>query len=137
VKHIADRVAVMYLGRIVEIGAADQVFADPRHPYTRALLSAIPAESPRTRRGMRPLEGDVPSPIHPPPGCHLHTRCPHAQGVCRVERPALDDGGDGHAAACHFWRDLPDAGDVLPREAAIDPRLERLFAAFADRPEPA
>jgi peptide/nickel transport system ATP-binding protein/oligopeptide transport system ATP-binding protein len=54
-----------------------------------------------------------------------------------VERPALDDGGDGHAAACHFWRDLPDAGDVLPREAAIDPRLERLFAAFADRPEPA
>src|SRR3954451_15243670 len=78
VKHIADRIAVMYLGQIVETGTADQVFADPRHPYTRALLSAIPIASPMARRDRRILEGDVPSPINPPPGCHLHPRCPYA-----------------------------------------------------------
>lgn len=131
VKHIADRVAVMYLGRIVETGAADAVFADPRHPYTRGLLSAIPAASPETRRERPILQGDIPSPIHPPTGCHLHTRCPHAQEVCRVERPALDDRGTGHAAACHFWPTLPPAHEALPAEGRTDPRLERLFAAFA------
>ena len=78
VKHIADRIAVMYLGRIVETGGADQVFANPRHPYTRALLSAIPVASPDARRERGILQGDVPSPINPPPGCHLQTRCPYA-----------------------------------------------------------
>ncbi|HEY8384014.1 MAG TPA: dipeptide ABC transporter ATP-binding protein [Microvirga sp.] len=131
VKHIADRIAVMYLGRIVETGPADQVFADPRHPYTRALLSAIPVASPTARRERRILQGDVPSPINPPPGCHLHTRCPYAADLCRRDRPALDDDGSGHAAACHFWRDLPSAKDSLPDEGLVDPRLERLFGAFA------
>ncbi|ESR25595.1 ABC transporter ATP-binding protein [Lutibaculum baratangense] len=129
VRHAANRVAVMYLGRIVEIGPAAQVFADPRHPYTRALLSAIPAPSPATRRKRQLLEGDVPSPVAPPPGCHLHTRCPFAQEICRQERPPLD--GDEHRSACHFWRTLPHPGDILPREERVDPALKRLFAAFS------
>ncbi len=129
VKHIADRVAVMYLGRIVETGRADDVFANPRHPYTRALLSAIPAPSPNVKRERRLLQGDVPSPLAPPAGCHLHTRCPHAQDICGRERPALE-APDGHLAACHFWRDLGDASDLLPREVAPDPKLEKLFAAY-------
>jgi peptide/nickel transport system ATP-binding protein/oligopeptide transport system ATP-binding protein len=130
VRHIADRVAVMYLGRIVETGTADQVFHDPRHPYTRALLSAIPVASPTAIRDRKLLEGDVPSPLNPPPGCHLNTRCPHAQDICRRERPPLDDDGTGHPAACHVWRDLPSGADLLPDEGRTDPRLERLFAAF-------
>ena len=138
VKHVADRIAVMYLGRIVETGAAEAVFADPRHPYTRALLSAIPVASPDARRERRILQGDIPSPIAPPPGCHLNTRCPFVQGRCRVERPPLSDApaGDGHAAACHFWATLPPAQDALPAEGRVDPRLETLFAAFAGEGEP-
>jgi peptide/nickel transport system ATP-binding protein/oligopeptide transport system ATP-binding protein len=131
VKHIADRIAVMYLGRIVEIGRAADVFANPRHPYTRALLSAIPVPSPATRRERQLLEGDVPSPVTPPSGCHLHPRCPFVEDICRSERPQLD--GAGHLTACHFWRTLPDAGDALPHEAQVDPALEKLFAAFSGR----
>ena len=131
VKHIADRIAVMYLGRMVETGPADEVFAEPRQPYTRALLSAIPVASPTARRQRRILEGDVPSPMNPPPGCHLHTRCPHAREVCSLDRPLLDDDGSGHATACHFWRELPSASGILPDEGRVDPRLERLFGAFA------
>ena len=134
VKHISDRIAVMYLGRIVETGTADQVFGDPRHPYTRALLSAIPVASPESRRVRKILQGDVPSPIHPPPGCHLHTRCPYVGDICRVERPPLADAGDGHPAACHFWPTLPPASDVLPAEGPVDPRLEKLFGAFLAAP---
>ena len=131
VKHIADRIAVMYLGRIVETGPADDIFDDPRHPYTRALLSAIPVASPHARRERRLLEGDVPSPIDPPPGCHLHPRCPYAGELSRLERPALDDDGKGHATACHFWPTIPKETDIVPVDAVVDPRLERLFAAFA------
>ncbi len=131
VEHIADRVAVMYLGRIVEIDAADAVFGDPRHPYTRGLLSAIPVASPGARRERRLLEGDVPSPIDPPPGCHLHPRCPYAGELSRRERPPLDDDGHGHATACHFWPTIPKEPDILPTEGVTDPRLERLFGAFA------
>src|SRR5918998_2857837 len=131
VKHIADRIAVMYLGRFVETGPAEGVFADPRHPYTRALLSAIPVASPLARRERRILQGDVPSPIHPPTGCHLNPRCPYAAEICGRDRPPLDDDGAGHAAACHFWRELPSARDSLPDEGRVDPRLERLFGAFA------
>ncbi|MEP9381552.1 dipeptide ABC transporter ATP-binding protein [Nocardioides sp. KR10-350] len=113
VRHIADGVAVMYLGRVVESGPAERVYVDPRHPYTRALLSAVPVPDP-TLRGQRQeivLEGDVPSPISPPSGCHFHTRCWLARtladgGVpdrCRTEDPTLTtEGGAGHLAACHF-----------------------------------
>jgi len=129
VKHIADRVAVMYLGRIVESAPTDELFASPRHPYTQALLSAIPLPRARARRDRTILPGDVPSPINPPPGCHLHLRCPHAIERCRVERPALIDTGD-HATACHRWPELPVAA-VLPADGGRSPVLDRLIDAFA------
>ena len=132
VKHIADRIAVMYLGRIVETGPADDIFADPRHPYTRALLSAIPVASPNARRERRLLEGDVPSPIDPPPGCHLHPRCPYAGELSRRERPPLDDDGAGPRDGLSFLADDSEGNAILCRcDAVVDPRLERLFAAFA------
>ena len=94
VKHIATRVAVMYLGRIVESAACDAIFAEPRHPYTQALLSAVPVPSAGERRQRRILPGDPPSPIDPPPGCHLHPRCAHAQDICRRTRPELAADGE-------------------------------------------
>jgi peptide/nickel transport system ATP-binding protein/oligopeptide transport system ATP-binding protein len=129
VKHIADRVAVMYLGRIVESAPTEELFAAPRHPYTRALLSAIPLPRPRARRDRTILPGDVPSPINPPPGCHLHLRCPYAIERCRVERPALIEAGD-HATACHRWPELPPAA-VLPADEGRSRSLDRLIDAFA------
>jgi peptide/nickel transport system ATP-binding protein/oligopeptide transport system ATP-binding protein len=129
VKHIADEVAVMYLGRIVETAPTDALFANPRHPYTQALLSAIPVPRPRARRDRTILQGDVPSPINPPSGCHLHLRCPHAIERCRVERPALIADG-AHATACHRWRELP-AVAATPAETGRSPAFERLIEAFA------
>jgi peptide/nickel transport system ATP-binding protein/oligopeptide transport system ATP-binding protein len=133
VKHIAHRVGVMYLGRVVEEGPADMLFHEPRHPYTQALLSAIPVASPVTRRERRLLPGDPPSPIAPPPGCHLHTRCPHAIERCRSERPLLVGEG-ARSVACHLWRDIARGDERLPREIEPSPSLVRLFRAFADRP---
>ncbi len=102
VKYISDRVAVMYLGRIVEMGSTSQIFEDARHPYTQALLSAIPVPDPLARRERTPLTGDVPSPIDPPSGCHFHTRCPVAEARCRETYPAMHDVGQDHRAACHL-----------------------------------
>ena len=130
VKHIADDVAVMYLGRIVESGPAEAIFADPRHPYTRALLSAIPVAAPKQARQRIVLAGDVPSPMDPPPGCHLHQRCPYAESRCASESPVLEDDGRGHAAACHFLAKIGPAGPLVPHEGLRDPRLDRLIAAF-------
>jgi oligopeptide/dipeptide ABC transporter ATP-binding protein len=102
VEHIAHRVAVMYLGRIVEIGDKGSIFAAPRHPYTQALIAAAPVADPRASRERIVLEGDVPSPLDPPKGCAFHPRCPYAFDRCRVEAPLLTPRGDGHLAACHL-----------------------------------
>lgn len=106
VEHLTHRVAVMYLGRIVEQGSARRLFATPRHPYTQALLSATPGNA---RAGKRiVLKGDAPSPVNPPQGCHFHTRCPHAFDRCRSEAPVLEHKGDGQWAACHLQPRGPD-----------------------------
>ncbi len=130
VKHIADRVAVMYLGRIVETAPTDELFANPRHPYTQALLSAIPVPSPHVRRERLVLAGDPPSPINPPSGCHLHTRCPHAISRCKTEAPPLLADSVAHATACHLWPEIDRSGFTAPTEAALSPTLRKLLEAF-------
>jgi oligopeptide transport system ATP-binding protein len=102
VRHISDRVAVMYLGKIVELTDKDKLYDTPKHPYTKALLSAIPIPDPQQDREKIILEGDVPSPINPPSGCYFHTRCPFAEEKCKEEEPAFEEQGDNHFAACHF-----------------------------------
>jgi oligopeptide/dipeptide ABC transporter ATP-binding protein len=130
VKHIATRVAVMYLGRIVESATREAIFAEPRHPYTQALLSAVPVPAAQARRQRQLLPGDPPSPLAPPPGCHLNPRCVHAQQVCRCTRPGLA-ADEAHPVACHLWRDIVSSG---PPASIAGPdfsaSLQRLFRAF-------
>ncbi len=100
IKHISHNVAVMYLGKIVELAPRDELFSNPNHPYTQALMSAIPVSNPRERKKRILIEGDVPSPLNPPTGCNFHTRCPFVMERCRHEEPPLKQVGEGHQAAC-------------------------------------
>jgi peptide/nickel transport system ATP-binding protein/oligopeptide transport system ATP-binding protein len=132
VRQIADQVAVMYLGRFVETGKAANVFERPRHPYTRALLAAVPVPVPGARTPEAVLGGDVPSPLAPPPGCHFHPRCPHAVERCRSEAPVSESVDAGGEVACHRWRELDAAAGARLRPTH-NPALIRLQAAFAGR----
>jgi oligopeptide transport system ATP-binding protein len=102
VEHISDRVAVMYLGRVVEVATAEELYANPLHPYTEALLSAVPIPDPKIKRKRIVLQGDVPNPIRPPSGCHFHTRCPIAEPRCSTEVPTLKSAGGRHQVSCHL-----------------------------------
>jgi peptide/nickel transport system ATP-binding protein/oligopeptide transport system ATP-binding protein len=135
VKHIADRVAVMNLGQIVEEADADGLFAQPRHPYSRALLSAIPLPQPHAKRTKVLLQGEIPSALNPPAGCRFHTRCPFVIEQCRTSAPALVADGAGHAAACHRVSELPPADATLPTAAGFSPALAKLVAAFSRKTE--
>jgi oligopeptide/dipeptide ABC transporter ATP-binding protein len=140
VKHIADRVAVMNLGGIVETADTSSLFASPRHPYSRALLSAIPLPQPQAKRSRVVLQGEMPSALNPPSGCRFHTRCPYAIERCRSEVPELLADGAGHATACHRTGELPPADAIVPSDDGFSPTLERLVAAFsaaAEVPAPA
>jgi oligopeptide/dipeptide ABC transporter ATP-binding protein len=120
VRHVSEQIAVMYLGRIVERAPTARVFGDPRHPYTRALLSAIPVPDPaieRTRKRIV-LSGEVPSPLAPPPGCPFHPRCPHAMDRCKTEVPALTERAPGHLVACHLEEDPAAARAAADRDGS-------------------
>ncbi len=101
IEHLTDRVAIMYLGRLVEVGTTAEIFRDANHPYTQALLEEAPRIG-RGRRAYTPLKGEIPSPLNPPPGCHFHTRCPHAMTICKTERPRLKAVAPGRLSACHL-----------------------------------
>jgi len=102
IQHVSNTIAVMYVGKIVEVGSVDQIFNEPLHPYTRALLEAIPSPDPEARMGEVVLKGTVPSPENPPPGCRFNTRCPHVSSICREKEPQIVEVGRGHAVACHL-----------------------------------
>lgn len=113
VEHISQRIAVMYLGRIVEYADKETIFTRPAHPYTEALLSAVPVPDPKIKRKKIVLQGDVPSPVNPPSGCHFHTRCPYVFARCKVESPVLREFSPGQMAACHL--------DALPSAKRMQP----------------
>jgi oligopeptide transport system ATP-binding protein len=133
VRHVSDRIAVMYLGEIVETAGKRDLYRAPRHPYSQALLGAIPVPDPTRKRSQAILAGDVPSPMNPPPGCRFHTRCPHAVERCRQERPELRELAPGHRVACHLAETIPTP--VIPSLAPHPPSeaVAKRLAAYAAR----
>jgi peptide/nickel transport system ATP-binding protein len=120
VEYVADRVAVMYVGKLVEVAKTDQLFAFPKHPYTEALLSAVPKPDPRQRSERIVLPGDVPDPANPPSGCYFHPRCRYVQQRCVDEAPPLRDIGSDHLVACHFAEELSLRGVQMSDMAVRD-----------------
>jgi oligopeptide/dipeptide ABC transporter ATP-binding protein len=120
IRHMSDRVAVMYLGEVVELADTEALFSRPLHPYTQALLQAIPAPVPGASAERKPLAGDIPSPAAPPSGCRFHTRCPHATDLCARSKPPLDDAGEGRSVACHYWREITPPLDKLMASTRSD-----------------
>ncbi len=118
VKHFCDRINVMYVGKIVESGPTNEIFFQPRHPYTSALMSAVPIANPRLRKEIAPLEGDVPSPANPPSGCYFHPRCPYATEQCAQETPQLEEIAPDRFVSCHRAHELDLPGVVRPKEIA-------------------
>ncbi|SAL54476.1 dipeptide transporter ATP-binding subunit [Caballeronia terrestris] len=133
IRHMSDRVAVMYLGEIVELADVDALFDTPLHPYTQALLQAIPASSPRQRRERVALTGDLPSPTAPPPGCRFHPRCPHAKPLCREAAPRSETVDGGRLVACHFWREIQNAGGGAPLQSSVSAKLAERLAVYRER----
>ena len=133
IRHMSDRVAVMYLGEIVEQAPVDALFDAPLHPYTQALMRAIPVPSPAGRRPKTLLQGDVPSPTAPPPGCRFHTRCPHAKPLCSQTRPQPEEAAPGRSVACHFWREIQDAGAGALAAPPTPPNLATRLSLYRAR----
>jgi oligopeptide/dipeptide ABC transporter ATP-binding protein len=132
VKHMADRVAVMYLGRILEIAPVEALFADPRHPYTRTLMAAVPSPDPHRARPRDASGGDVPSPSAIPAGCRFHTRCGFAIDLCRAQEPTLTPWAENHLTACHRAAELPPQ-PAVPEAAAMAPAAATRMALYAQR----
>jgi len=141
IRHMSDRIAVMYLGRVVETGPTDEIFANPRHPYTRALMSAIPAAEYGARQNRQHLTGETPSPLSPPSGCTFRTRCPHATEICAQTQPMLESSGQGAEVACHHRCAVGDDSLVLPdspppRTSGAEARFAMYRAAVATNQKP-
>ncbi|MCQ4320977.1 ABC transporter ATP-binding protein [Stutzerimonas stutzeri] len=133
IRHMSDRVAVMYLGEIVELAPVDALFEQPLHPYSQALIDSVPVSHPKDRRERQVLGGDMPSPSAPPSGCRFHTRCPHARTLCRESRPALEMLPDDRQVACHFWREIASAGSGSPIVVTPSTAFSQRLALFKAR----
>ncbi|MGI4859006.1 MAG: ABC transporter ATP-binding protein [Janthinobacterium lividum] len=133
IRHMSDRVAVMYLGQIVELAPVEALYDQPLHPYTQALLKAIPASSPHLRHARALPPGDLPDPTAPPSGCHFHPRCPHARPMCATETPLRQTLPGGRQVACHFWMEIQNAGGGTPPVVVASTRLDARLAIFRAR----
>lgn len=133
IRHMSDRVAVMYLGEIVELSETDALYDKPLHPYTQALMRAIPIPSPHSRKMEMALVGDVPSPLAPPAGCRFHPRCPRASNICSQEKPILEEAEDGRFVACHHWKDVVETASSSSVEPKRSAKTEHRFALYREK----
>ena len=133
VEHISSHVGVMYLGNMMEMATKEELFANPKHPYTQALLSAVPVPDPHYKSNRIILQGDIPSPINPPKGCKFHTRCSKCMEECKYVTPSLNDTGDGHLVACHLYLSEEDKANVLQQAEEIKAEIARAEAEAQEK----
>jgi len=133
IRHMSDRVAVMYLGEIVELARVDDLFDAPLHPYTQILLQAIPVNHPHQRRERLAVTGDLPSPTALPSGCRFHPRCPHAKALCSQQKPLNECLPDGRQVACHFWSEIQNQGAGAPLVPSVSGKLAQRLAIYKER----